>query len=795
GSGTNWIKLSKSCGNVAQIGGAIDANNALYVWGVNSDGRAGVGSIFNISTPTQIGGNYYWETKSSPVQVGTSSWTQVAIGLSQGAAIRSDGTLWAWGMNTNGELGVNDRIHRSSPVQVGTQYSVIDSSANNFTITNTNGVQTSTLTPFNGTGSSLYFTGANYLNATDNVAVQIGTSDFTIEFWYYSNNAGIDHILYDQRPSGTNGFYPTIAKSGPPGAQGRSNFYYYVNSAVTIQGTIVCAPQTWYHIAVSRSGSSTKLFVNGVQDGSTWTDTSNYLGGTSRPVFGTNGSSIGATYLYGNLSNIRLLKGTALYTSNFTPPTSPLTAIANTSLLINSSTTLLPNVSNIPSSWTQISIGDSQMYAVSNTNNLFAWGVNTDGRLGTNDLISRSTPTQVGALIQSASANINVPVNYSGTPLSSANTPLTDGTGSLLGGGNYLYTSPSSNYTLDADFTLEYWFFSTDSGATFNDQFNIGTMAGGSGNGIGVRLNSSDSVYLNGQFGFVNNLLALCPVSTWNHLAISRTGTTLKIFVNGTQQYSGTYTQILNSTGAAIYLFYSPDDSRSFPGYLTNFRLIKGTGLYSTNFTPTTTKLTAVANTVFLFTGPTYDSYNWSKVSSYSTATLAINSANTLATWGVSTNGSLVEGNFVTRPNIKIVGNTEVFVTSDTPNQILTSDTWKAVAIDYEGYSKAAIKTNGTLWTWGINDAGQLGQGDAISRSSPVQVGVYNWSSVQMGYRHIAALRDNNYLFTWGNNANGQLGDGTVTNRNSPVIIGGAIANNQYQLIATGSVYNNFFLK
>ena len=58
--------------------------------------------------------------RSSPVQVGTSSWSALATGTSHVTALRSDGGLFTWGNNANGELGSSSRVHRSSPVQVGT---------------------------------------------------------------------------------------------------------------------------------------------------------------------------------------------------------------------------------------------------------------------------------------------------------------------------------------------------------------------------------------------------------------------------------------------------------------------------------------------------------------------------------------------------------------------------------------------------------------------------------------------------------------------------------------------------
>lgn len=77
---------------------------------------------------------------------------------------------------------------------------------------------------------------------------------------------------------------------------------------------------TWTHIALCRSGSSTRLFLDGVQTGSTYTDTNNYLGPANRPVIGASGLSLGGSALNGYIDDLRITKF-ARYTANFTPPT------------------------------------------------------------------------------------------------------------------------------------------------------------------------------------------------------------------------------------------------------------------------------------------------------------------------------------------------------------------------------------------------------------------------------------------------------------------------------------------
>ena len=83
------------------------------------------------------------------------------------------------------------------------------------------------------------------------------------------------------------------------------------------------------------------------------------------------------------------------------------------------------------------------------------------------------------------------------------------------------------------------------------------------------------------------------------------------------------------------------------------------------------------------------------------------------------------------------------------------------------------VKSNGTLWTWGLNDVGQLGISDTTNRSSPIQVGSgTNWHRVRCGQYHTVAMKLDGTLWAWGSGADGALGIGPTVNRLSPVQVG-----------------------
>jgi alpha-tubulin suppressor-like RCC1 family protein len=86
-----------------------------------------------------------------------------------------------------------------------------------------------------------------------------------------------------------------------------------------------------------------------------------------------------------------------------------------------------------------------------------------------------------------------------------------------------------------------------------------------------------------------------------------------------------------------------------------------------------------------------------------------------------------------------------------------------------------ALTTDGSLWAWGANAVGQLGDGTTITRMAPVQVGfAKDWAVVRAGSGHTVAIRTDGTLWAWGLNEHGQLGDGSKTNRIVPIRVGSA---------------------
>jgi hypothetical protein len=148
----------------------------------------------------------------------------------------------------------------------------------------------------------------------------------------------------------------------------------------------------------------------------------------------------------------------------------------------------------------------------------------------------------------------------------------------------------------------------------------------------------------------------------------------------------------------------------------------------------------------------------WSQIKAGTVATAALKTDGTLWLWGRNNYGQLGQ-NIPTSTN------------RSSPVQVGALTTWSKIA--NSGYHVVAIKTDGTLWSWGANGSGQLGLGNTVYRSSPVQVGALTtWSDTAVGAYFTMATKTDGTLWTWGNNAFGELGQGTATGLSSPVQVG-----------------------
>jgi alpha-tubulin suppressor-like RCC1 family protein len=283
--------------------------------------------------------------------------------------------------------------------------------------------------------------------------------------------------------------------------------------------------------------------------------------------------------------------------------------------------------------------------------------------------------------------------------------------------------------------------------------------------GDGTTVNKSSPV----QIGSLTN---------WKQIASGQT-LTAAVKTDGTLWacgYNG-YGQIGNNAAPSASVFYS---SPIQVGSLTNWKQI-AVGYYHTAAIKTDGTLWTWGNntnaqlgdgTIVPKSSPIQvgSSTNWKQVAAGSAHTAAIKTDGTLWTWGYNNHGQIGNGATIS---------TTVFMS--TPVQVGSLSTWKQVScgITYT----IAIQTNGTLWACGYNDYGQIGNGQAVSTtvfySTPIQVGsLTNWKQISAGYSFVAAIKTDGTLWTWGQNNQfnitfyGNLGLGDTAHRSSPVQVG-----------------------
>jgi hypothetical protein len=177
-----------------------------------------------------------------------------------------------------------------------------------------------------GTASLLLDGTADYLTVPSNPDFSFGSGAWTIEAWVYNTTGvGTTKTLFDFRPNSTLGYYPLV------NLQADGHLQFGANGLVLLDTGVVVPQNAWTHIAISCNGTSTRAFINGTQAGSTYTDNNTYVQG---PI--TIGARFDGTLGFtGNIDEVRISKGIAKYTSNFSVPTSEFVKTADTVLLLH----------------------------------------------------------------------------------------------------------------------------------------------------------------------------------------------------------------------------------------------------------------------------------------------------------------------------------------------------------------------------------------------------------------------------------------------------------------------------
>jgi len=420
----------------------------------------------------------------------------------------------------------------------GQNNTFIDGSTNNFTITRNGNPTQGSFNPY-GTLWSNYFDGTDdYLSVADNVNLRPGAGAFTIEAWIYRNASGAAHTIFAKGGASTGVVFQVTS----------GNLLRFTHTTTNIDSTGTVAANAWVHVAVVREGTGTnqtKLYINGTADGQGTVSTD--FTQTEEARIGTDRSA--ASDFNGYISNFRLVKGTAVYTANFTPPTANLTAIANTSLLTCQSNRFIDNSSN--------------SFAITRNGNVVV----------TN--LAPFAPTSVYTSGLGASGYFDGSGDSVVTPSSSS---LSFGTGDFsveawiyFIAGNYII----SNYTQlssPGDYgTLIYW--------------NSGSVR------AALKSDNANELILTSS--------VVAAARAWNHVAFVRTGTTVSLYLNGSRVATGTSSITSLTDKFKIGGVYVSNSNGDYTGYVTDLRVYKGAGPYdatSSSITVPTAPLTTSSN-------------------------------------------------------------------------------------------------------------------------------------------------------------------------------------------------------
>lgn len=225
-------------------------------------------------------------------------------------------------LNTNGGGGFS-LVNNNNQGGISVSINQISSpSFANPTLTIGSAVTTNTQSPFVGGGNSYVFSSStnSFISAAGSSDWAVGTGDFTIEWFSYQTSAGSF-----PRPFSV-GTYSTAALAVSIES---STFYYWANNSFRYSNAAGTFLNNWIHWAVVRQSGITKVYKNGTQLGSQITDNNNITNTSTALTIGNETIKSTGAALIGYLTNFRWVKGLAVYTGNFTTPTSPLTATAN----------------------------------------------------------------------------------------------------------------------------------------------------------------------------------------------------------------------------------------------------------------------------------------------------------------------------------------------------------------------------------------------------------------------------------------------------------------------------------
>jgi len=653
---------SDSTWSTVAVGGyhnlALKTDGSLWGWGLNEYGQLGDSVLYERSTPFKLG-------EDTAFWVSSTKWVDVSVSSTASHAIRYDGTLWGWGWNFYGQIGNNaDSTEWWGPVKVGIDSNWVNIVSGQF---HTLGLKSD---------GTLWAWGRNVNgqigDGTDTiryVPVQVGNDNKWVNI-----AAGNAHTL-GLKSDGTLWSWGLNTY----GQLGNGNFN---DQHIPVQ---VGSDNKWVDIAAGNAHS-----IGLKSDGTLWTWGLNIFGqlgiGNNTNISENTPVQVGLDNNWTNITagfyhSVAIKSngsvwgwGENIY-SELNKPTD--------TTIISSPVQILENKSP---QWAEVASGDNHNISLKSNGTLWGWGANNVGQLGDGTDSSRTSYIQIGN-----------DTNWVSASTGGAHSFGIKSNGTLWGWG---YNS--SGQLGDG----------TDSSRNQPVQIGIDnqwvTLIGGEKHSLGLKSNGTLWAWGDNTFGQLGNG--------------SNTSSNTPVQITGNAWVS-------IAAGNSHSLGLQSDGSLWAWGNNSNGQL----GNNSTSNSNTPQKIGS--------------NNNWISIAAGDFHNLALQFEGTLWTWGKNTQGQLGNNN-----------------TSDqySPTLIGSDSTW--LLVDAGGAHSHAIKANGTLWSWGNNSNGGLGTGDTLLKNAPTQIGAdTNWVYISAGSLHTVALNSiRNQFCASGYNAYGQLGNSST---------------------------------
>ncbi|WP_339787714.1 hypothetical protein, partial [uncultured Imperialibacter sp.] len=693
----------------------IKEDGSLWAWGENSYGELGIG----------VTGD-----QSSPVRVGVESdWTKVSAGWSYSVGIKTDGTLWAWGRNQFGRLGDGTSEDRLTPTQIGTSTDWLDVGAGREHVLAIR--SDGTLWAWGRNNQGQLGDGSQVDKAEP---VQIGEDDDWKEA-----RGGFDHSIA-QKNDGTLWVWGNN-KSGSLGYQ----------TAADCILTQVPNPSRTYSIAFSDSGGDgwngamIRVIIDGVGNDYTLEEG---FGATKVVYIPLGTANVSFEFVSGTADSevayvINSASGGAIMAE---AGPSPAPGLIGVDICVSQNNFVpSPVLLNSDIDWSGFSAGNNFSLAVKEDGTLWSWGENSGGQLGNGSTDSSYEPMIVGS-----------DMDWVDVVAGSYNSFARKIDGSLWAwGGNSagnLGIGSQENQLMPVQVAFEFGWAEVSTGndhsVGFSDE---GTLWSWGYNG-------------SGQLGIGNEVRPLSPIrigddQDWVDV-IGNVSYTLGQKSNGTLYGWGSnlFGRLGNGTEipeTAPILIDAVSNIKKVSSYrhvlfLKNDGTIWGWG---ENFQGQVGDGTTINKLTAIQIG---DDTDWVDVFVGYHSSYALKSDGTLWVWGNNVEGQLGVG---TKESLSV------------PVKLNDDTDWHMLSAGFR--HTLAVKVDGTLWAWGYNYYGQLGDGSNNSSLTPIQIGTdTDWSFVEAGDHFSLAQKTDGSLWSWGQNDEGQLGDGTTDNRLTPVRIG-----------------------